>query len=299
MHFQAAQNAATQEAQRRFLASLKFDQANLRRNDITDAHKETFKWIFADSTEKPYDSFATWLQAEDGIYWISGKAGSGKSTLMKFILEHSDTIKLLSHWSAPQELLLLWFFFWNSGTPLQRNLKGLLCSLLRQLCLKHQHTIDLLTKDSKFLGKDTISDWSIGELSTTFSQYLQGVSQPVLILIDGLDEIEGLNSLAGLINFVNGLLHLKRVKLCVSGRREAILEAELALSRQLRLQDLTASDIRYYVTDFLRAIAKGSQMEKMDPETITDIICLKAEGVFLVCTPLITHNTIVRICLLS
>jgi putative ribosome biogenesis GTPase RsgA len=34
---------------------------------------------------QPSPKFADWLENDGGIYWIAGKAGSGKSTLMKYL----------------------------------------------------------------------------------------------------------------------------------------------------------------------------------------------------------------------
>ncbi|KAL9619539.1 MAG: hypothetical protein Q9160_005815, partial [Pyrenula sp. 1 TL-2023] len=69
-----------------FLESLRFEDINIRSNEISETSPKTFEWIF-DTTEdaNPWDNFSRWLQDGKTIYWVSGKAGSGKSTLMKFI----------------------------------------------------------------------------------------------------------------------------------------------------------------------------------------------------------------------
>jgi ABC-type lipoprotein export system ATPase subunit len=67
------------------LESLRFPTMRDRYEDIEDAHAETFKLIFQEAgyEDKPWDNFSRWLRSGDSIYWISGKAGSGKSTLMR------------------------------------------------------------------------------------------------------------------------------------------------------------------------------------------------------------------------
>lgn len=74
--------------------SLKFKMINAREEEIRDAHASTFNWIF-DPSGKPlsgiiqssrfgksrWDNFVEWLEYGTGIYWINGKAGSGKSTV--------------------------------------------------------------------------------------------------------------------------------------------------------------------------------------------------------------------------
>jgi hypothetical protein len=89
-------NTSADDQYKRFLASLKYDEMNSRRSAITISHEKTFGWIFGESIQGPWDNFIHWLKSgEHKIYWISGKAGSGKSTLMKFIIDSEETKKVL------------------------------------------------------------------------------------------------------------------------------------------------------------------------------------------------------------
>ncbi len=52
------------------------------------AYQKTFQWIFRSTSESTaWDNFTSYLSRTDinTPYFINGKAGSGKSTLMKFI----------------------------------------------------------------------------------------------------------------------------------------------------------------------------------------------------------------------
>lgn len=77
----------TDEKQRRMterlLDSLSFSTMNARQEEVRDAYPDTFKWIFK---EKPFataqwTNFVEWLKTDQDIYWVNGKAGSGKSTV--------------------------------------------------------------------------------------------------------------------------------------------------------------------------------------------------------------------------
>ena len=57
-----------------------FAEIDDRREQVQDAHRETFRWIFQSDHET---GFAKWLPSGDGIFWIHGKPASGKSTLIK------------------------------------------------------------------------------------------------------------------------------------------------------------------------------------------------------------------------
>lgn len=129
-----------QQAETRILSSFSFPSIATRYIQVAKAHTSTFEWIFKEglSKDQPSDSSARWLEFGDGIYWINGKAGSGKSTLMKFLCDHEQTRKLLAPWASPIKLDLANFFFWNSGTTDQKSQSGLLRSLLHEILSKHR-----------------------------------------------------------------------------------------------------------------------------------------------------------------
>lgn len=130
------------------LDSLCFPMIAQRFDDVTEAHHDTFQWIFqrSDETagEKLWDNFAEWLETGDGLYWINGKAGSGKSTLLKLVSRHAATIERLSAWKGDFELFTASFFFWSSGTMLQRSQEGMLRSLLHDILLKIPQLIPIV-----------------------------------------------------------------------------------------------------------------------------------------------------------
>jgi hypothetical protein len=101
---------------------------DLRREKIPIAHEKTFRWVFnAGSVDNtPWTDLMEWIQSESSIYWITGKAGSGKSTLMRFVHDHQSTRDALQAWAAEGELAIGSFFFWNSGAEIQMSYEGLL-----------------------------------------------------------------------------------------------------------------------------------------------------------------------------
>lgn len=124
---------------------LQFDEIAERRATIAEAHKKTFDWIFLPKLSTPeidhvdQDSnqaglkqggFMKWLLGDQNLYWITGKPGSGKSTLMKYLFDDKRTLDAVSAWSRGNELITAGFFFWNSGTAMQMSRMGLLQTLL-------------------------------------------------------------------------------------------------------------------------------------------------------------------------
>ena len=80
------------------LGSLNFSSRPVRHDNIPLAHEETFRWILDPPSHddeggegRARHHFLDWLGSGEGIFWVSGKAGSGKSTLMKFLADHATT----------------------------------------------------------------------------------------------------------------------------------------------------------------------------------------------------------------
>lgn len=78
--------------------------------------------------DEKWCGFMSWLQSDkDKIFWIRGKPGSGKRTLMKFMIDNDNTERLLDSWRPGTKILS--HFFWKIGSQPQNSIKGLLCSL--------------------------------------------------------------------------------------------------------------------------------------------------------------------------
>jgi ATPase subunit of ABC transporter with duplicated ATPase domains len=113
--------------------SLKDAQLTDRRAQVTEAHKHTFTLIL--EPRPMFTNFPTWLREGRGVFWIYGKAGSGKSTLMKRIIYDKRTKQRFRHWSCngTRDPVMIQHFFWLPGTHLQKSHWGMLQSLLHQI----------------------------------------------------------------------------------------------------------------------------------------------------------------------
>lgn len=76
-------------AHHRILESLRFPEANVRKESIAEAHSNTYEWIFqlGPATDGAHN-FASWLMhinddEASRIYWIRGKAGELLDSLIK------------------------------------------------------------------------------------------------------------------------------------------------------------------------------------------------------------------------
>lgn len=294
------------------LLSLWFDTITMRQDNLSDAHKSTFSWIFKGSLPDMSQEvhFSSWLQGENQIFWINGKAGSGKSTLMKFLTGHPQTYRLLRIWAGDQDLITAQFFFWNSGTVLQKSQIGLLRSLLfeilRQcpelLChvraarVQFRNRANTQSFDSKedYSASsmdhyfNDMSTWSREELLWAYRCLVQHkASTKFCFFIDGLDEYkaECEQDHRDLVKTLRILATLPHIKLCLSSRPWTEFGDAFGTSTQwvLQLENLTKQDIYQYVSDKLMAhdqYQKLSQTNAGYSDLINEVV-RKAQGVFL------------------
>ena len=233
-----------------------------------------------DCYDKPWDNFSDWLKSESNIYWISGKPGSGKSTLMKFIVESPATKEALQSWAT--DTLIVSHFFWKPGSTMQKNTKGLLCSILYQLSCHNASILDTIfsTVDSAEMKHSDI-DWSVKELQATCLSILGTYPSHLCIFLDGADEVSEQDGPLELMRLVNSLRAFAHIKVCVASRPEPSLESRLATYSQLRLQDLTARDMEKYARETLWPFWDKRETPLSTRLRIVEDLMSKAEGVFL------------------
>ena len=279
---------AADDFYKRFLGSLYFPDLHARQEEIAEAHKQTFEWIFHKSSPKAHlwHNFADWLESGHGTYWICGKAGSGKSTLMSFMCQDSRTEAALKIWSGTNEILIPSFFFWNAGTELQKSSRGLLRSLIYQILEKVPRLMPMLESFPEFAGRITqqIPTWTEQRLRAALQYLLRnGLSQfRICVFIDGLDEFS--NNQDDLLELIRDFRSYQGVKICLSSRPYQSFRKEYGSSAMLELQDLTEPDMRKYVSDKLNQIPLKASLvsgSSVRLDGTVETIIEKAEGVFL------------------
>jgi hypothetical protein len=306
----------------RILETLRFHGMEDRFGNIAEAHKRTFEWVFLDEegasrsdlnafdsysdrkedgaekipeeqedgggfSKQPQGSnFIRWIHGDSGLYWVTGKPGSGKSTLMKFLHDDSRTQQHVTQWSAGFPLVIAGFFFWNAGTTMQMSRLGLFQTLLYDAIKNDAELVPILFaqrwRSYQLFGGD-LRPWSMTELAQAFRNLIADTSKRFFFFIDGLDEFDGDG--AELVDFIAETLTSRtNVKICVASRPWLVFEDAFKCQASLRLEDLTAPDIHLYVTEKLRSNAMFVELEKLRPDDakhLIDEVTGKASGVFL------------------
>ncbi|KAI0546735.1 hypothetical protein F4679DRAFT_556837 [Xylaria curta] len=282
------------------LDMLHFPDMHERFDTISDAHEETLQWLF-DATDSNDDSddgdgydarrrasydFVTWLQQGSEFFHVSGKPGSGKSTLMKYICSHQKLDDHLKVWCQGAELSRGQFFFWEPGSRAQKSIKGLLRGLLYSILDKNRHLIStafpdpwkaVLARSSKQLE---YRDFQQGfDNLLTYSRD-SGLYKLVLF-IDGLDEFEGRH--LDLITTMKGWMENYPLKICVSSREYGVFLQSFSSCPKLRLHECNIMDIQRMVSARLKSNLFFADLFKSDTtlRMIVNAIKTRADGVFI------------------
>lgn len=287
----------------RVLRTLLVTGLGSREEQIHDAYEKPFGWIYQDEElrvaredreriKAARTRFERWLSSSSEVFWVNGKAGSGKSTLMKYLADHPKTREILRHWAGDENLVVAKHFFWNSGTKIQKSHVGLMQNLLLQILRQCPELIPFASAERWEADEGSLiheDDWTRTELAAALKNImLRGqLRSRFCFFIDGLDEYADEN--AGehheLIEYLDTLAHSTQVKLCVSSRPWTVFKDRYEGKKDLTLvlQDLTSNDMYRYVHGILNNDARFRRLVAREPQALdlAHQIRDKAEGVFL------------------
>lgn len=290
------------QLERAILESLSYEGFQDREDRVAIAHEATLQWALSEdaSTIQNWHSTREWLECDSQIYWITGKPGSGKSTLMKYLCQpvrlqtqevaepEARCIKYLQKWSGTDQLYLASFYFWNSGVELQMTSIGLLRTLLYQMLLELTEVIPRVLPsrwEALFILGVMPTTWREEEVTSAFELAVDAVtsSGKLCLFIDGLDEYTG--NPEKLVSLFKDLVQRNsRVKICVASRPWIAFEDAFRKAPHLRMEDLTYDDIHKYVSSNFHQEPEFKTLEIREPvfagELVENIV-KKSSGVFL------------------
>ena len=273
---------------RQALKDLHSHETQLRLEQVDKALQETFEWIFSDESL----AFEAWLKSDDPLYWIRGKPGSGKSTLMKMALQDSRTAAALQR--DDRKCSTASFFFHDRGSEIQKSFKGLLqavlSTMLGDIPELREPVYEAYRRDIGRIG-DKQFLWTADVLIDAFNSILHDhrVSASLCIFLDALDEYAGDH--AHIAGFLQGLTKQPEssviVKVCFSSRLESVFVDNLSHLPGFHIHDKTLGDItrlvdaRFAANGGMRRCLAGLDEGKEAAERLRTRILSLAEGVFL------------------
>ncbi|MCJ1329241.1 hypothetical protein MMC10_005920 [Thelotrema lepadinum] len=259
------------EHRKSVMESLKFDQADIRRATIKLAHAKTCEWLLQLSE---YQDWTDWdkIIEHQGLLWIKGKSGTGKSTIMKFALERA---------ARSRDMTTISFFFNARGDDLERTTTGMYRSLLFQLLEKVPKLQEIL--DSMGLmptSGGSSSGWGIELLKDTIRSVLKDFNhERLLCFVDALDECAE-DEVRDMVEFFEDLGQLTvtdqiRLFVCFFSRHYSHISIDKGVELVLDKQEGHSQDIVRYLSSKLKA-GRSKPIEQIRAE-----ILQKASGIFL------------------
>ena len=247
------------------LQSLHFTEMYWRRNDIVDPAPATCAWIL------DHTRYHKWLDQRHGLLWIKGNPGSGKSTVLKHVLETAER-------EPKQKFILASFFFNGRGAPIQRNVLGLFRSLLHQILQQNRALLSDLTSlynnKSETEGQYGIDwTWNENQLQSFFKSNVVHTARThkMRIYIDALDEC-GQDTALDLVEFFR--CFADPISICFSCRHYPFVALEGG--DEVRVEDENKQDINIYVQNLLEAHIQSADVA----EAIRDEVASRSRGNF-------------------
>ncbi|KAH6632215.1 hypothetical protein F5144DRAFT_245063 [Chaetomium tenue] len=270
------------------LNSLAFETMEFRQEAIPEAFQRTFTWIFKGGANLP--SFSEWLETEvKKPYWITGKPGSGKSTLMSYIIHHQSLLTHLHVWARGLPLVITRYYAWISGAHLQKSREGLMRTILHQVLSEKNSLIPCVAPRrwalfSTLRAAAETPSWSTWEVQESFEALLPECDKSfrLAVFIDGLDEFD--LPPADVIELIQHINARAGIKICVAGRQWTEFNDAFRGNPMLRMQDLNMVDITHLVRTKLEANAGFSELQSLFPTEaahLIDEVARKSNGVIL------------------
>lgn len=235
--------------------------------------------------DRIWQDLVDWLRSDEPLFWIQGKPGSGKSTLVKRVASDKATQRLLDAWNS-NTMIISHYFYLIGSSSFQQNIVGFYSSVMHQILSKSARGDSLTRKILQQLplaaSKDHLGDWSIPELRDLLMAILNELGiQHVCLFVDGLDEHVGADGPDGLLKMLQAIYEHPKVKMCVSSRPEPRFRHLLRLAPTLRLHDLTWPDMEAYVQLQLDEFIQDGKITGQISSGLTRELLEGAQGVFL------------------
>ncbi|KAK6358010.1 hypothetical protein TWF730_007364 [Orbilia blumenaviensis] len=256
----------------RCLQSLSFQNIEARLYNIATAHQETCDWLFETA------QFQQWQDRRgvkdfNGVMWIKGKPGTGKSTLMKHAWGYCNASPKF------EECCLAAYFFNARGTDLEKTCLGMLRSLVCQLIGQNE---DICRKFiPKYIKKEEMHgtnwQWQSDELKDFLLQTIRSAPKPIILFADALDECEE-NEVREVVSFLEKLSLLAvssqtSLRILLSSRHYPTITMEKMIQLTVESQVEHNTDIAIYVRDKLKV--------KDGAKRIKNELLRKAGGIFM------------------
>ncbi|KAK5054527.1 hypothetical protein LTR84_001418 [Exophiala bonariae] len=276
------------------LDMLYFPAYKERRSNVTDAHINTFEWLW------DHPKYKLWENGHSSsLLWLQGKPGSGKSTLANFCRSRVQNRVGLS---PKRQTIVVDFFYSVRGGNLQSGHYWMLRSILYQFLLQTPGLWENYRNDFRDCRTTEQSDiwrsqrnnptdlWSLERskalLSSLGSLHTPWLKVTAYIIVDALDESEEPNR-QEMIQLFRKISQRDlgwpiSFKILLTSRPSPKIETVLTNCHKIVLEDETAMDIVNYVdAETGRIAAQILNCKHEELSFISSHLKQASQGVFL------------------
>ncbi|KAK7943808.1 uncharacterized protein PG986_012921, partial [Apiospora aurea] len=277
---------------------------------ISQSNRGSLEWLYTDTVP-----FIDWLKDDytryDPIFWVTGKPGSGKSTLMRFAMEDHRTVEAIPRSDGTP---MAYFFHLRGKSVVQKSLAGMLKELLYQTLRQFPTFYPLISQICDRVQRpEGKFEWDVASLSECFLKIPELTLGPdcrarVIYFVDALDENEEQHENEQLLKLIQELhttTHdMPILKICLASRPWPVFKSVLGNREQVpsfAIHHYTEEDIKAYARLLLSAPLDGSQSWDPYYRDVLELsmdISRRAKGVFVwvrvvvdSCRPHITNGT--------
>lgn len=300
------------------LRRLFFPSIFQREHDVVDPATNTFCWVFGiqqqqqqhepnlrtgtssssnrdvsdESTRRRVlsEGLKTFLSHEEGTMLLTGKAGCGKSTFMKYVAQHPTTTTRLQDWAGGDKLVIIKVFFWQSDDAFQSSMVGFWQSVLFQILSQCPELIIKVfpQQEPKLHGVADAMEFREPELERAFQRFLEHSSRgnySFCCFVDGLDEHQGDNlSHKTMATLLSSWASRPSVKIMCSCRPYTVfLDIFRNTGTVTEFHRLNFSDIIMFAKQKFNSSLSTTQTQLARQNCVAQAeeIATRAEGVFL------------------
>lgn len=239
----------------------------------------------------------TGLRSDRPFCWITGKPGSGKSTLIKYIHDDSRLLQTLLCHNPGLCVFITSFFFYNEsdGVPLQNSFLEFLRVTLYQILYQAKELIPVVLPVYQSIKRRRGSQfydatWSRHKLEAAFSflRTQRRIPAVLFILVDAFDKCGGNHQTEAdfLLRFATTPLEGSiKVKVCATSRHLTAFATRFKPFLGFEIHHKTKYDIRNYIIARFDGNSNLAQMT-ISPRgqflktKLVDTIVLNAQGHF-------------------
>lgn len=243
-----------------------------RGRSIENAHAKTCEWLLDHPEYNAWNNQVKRSQ-HNGILWISGKPGAGKSTLMKFAFLEMKTQ------ASSQNFITASFFFNARGELLEKSVFGMYRSLLLQL-LEGYPDLQIVLDNQDLVSLNQENCPPLNVLKNLLSNAILRLrDRPFVCFVDALDECDE-QQVVDMVWYFEELAEEStsvgvQFQICFSSRHYPYITIDRGVRLTLEDQIGHAADIESYVDSRLR-IKDNALLRELRPK-----ILAKAAGVFM------------------